>query len=430
MKNIFYLMFTAILLFSFSTAFGQAEMRNYDEVTGPRINYDISNVAVPDHPELSRINIYVEIKYDELQFVKMPEGYEASYETSVLFLDKDGDQADGKIWTEDVDVARYDETNKSDKYSYTHATFDLPPGSYKLAISVQDEETEKINKSKKKIKLRDFSKNKLVLSDITFVKKGVPDSLGKETWQPVVTNRGKGLRGNIAASFEIYNPIEADEVRIRYEIFGINTKDKYKKSFTKQLSGKITNEFIPLTIDSLAHDTYKLTVNVNAGKKKANVKKYFYIRWSGLPTNARDLNAAIEQVRYIATRKEWKILKKAKGEDRIKEFKLFWKRHDPTPGTEANEAMEAHYGRVAYANQNFSVMQREGWRTDMGMVFIILGAPDDIERNPYPSYSKPYQIWRYYRYNRELIFYDQTGFGDYRLYTPFSIYEFQRYLRQ
>ena len=148
-----------------------------------------------------------------------------------------------------------------------------------------------------------------------------------------------------------------------------------------------------------------------------------------MPTNARDLDAAIEQVRYVATREEWKRLKKAKGEDRIKEFKLFWKRHDPTPGTEANEAMEAHYSRVAYANQNFSVMQREGWRTDMGMVFIILGAPDDIERNAYPRYSKPYQIWRYYRYNRELLFYDQTGFGDYRLYTPFSIYEFQRYLR-
>lgn len=430
MKNNLYLIFAILLMFAFSNAFAQAEMRNYDEVNGPRINYDISNVAVPDHPELSRVNVYVEIKYDELQFVKMPDGYEASYETSVLFLDKDGDQADGKIWKEEVDVDRYDETNKSDRYSYTHASFDLPPGSYKLAISVQDDETEKTNKSKKKIKLKDFSKNKLALSDITFVRKGMPDSLGRTTWQPVVTNLGKGLHGDVAASFDIYNPGGAKDVTVQYEIFGSNTKDKYKKSYTRQLSGPITAEIIPLAVDSLAHDSYKFTVKVNDGKKKDQTQKYFYLRWSGLPTNARDLETAIEQVRYIATREEWKRLKKAQGEDRIKEFKLFWKRHDPTPGTEANEAMEAHYSRVAYANQNFSVMQRDGWRTDMGMVFIILGAPDDIERNAYPSYSKPYQIWRYYRYNRELLFYDQTGFGDYRLYTPFSIYEFQRYLRQ
>ncbi len=430
MKKIFYIIFAAVFIFCFSNAFAQAEMRNYDEVNGPRVNYDISNVAVPDHPELSRVNIYVEIQYDELQFVKMPKSYEASYETSVLFIDKDGDQADGKIWKKEVDVNQYDDTNKSDKFSYTHASFDLPPGSYKLAISVQDVETEKTNKSKTKIKLRDFSKDKLTLSDITFVKKGMPDSLGENTWQPVVTNLGKGLRGDVAASFEIYNPGESNDANIQYEILGENTKDKYKKSYTKHLSGGTTKEFIRLALDSLAHDTYRLTIKVDDGNKNDETWKNFYIRWSGLPTNARDLETAIDQVRYIATREEWKRLEKAKGLDRIKEFKQFWRRHDPTPGTKANEAMEAHYSRVAYANQNFSVMQREGWRTDMGMVFIILGAPDDIERNAYPSGSKPYQIWRYYRYNRELLFYDQTGFGDYRLYTPFSIYEFQRYLQQ
>ena len=185
-----------------------------------------------------------------------------------------------------------------------------------------------------------------------------------------------------------------------------------------------------MNVDSLEHDSYNVKIKVIAGKEEDKTEKTFYVRWEGLPSNAQDLETAIEQVKYIATRGEWKRLDKASDDNKIKEFKEFWLRHDPTPGTELNEAMEAHYGRIEYANQYFSVMQREGWKTDMGMVFIILGSPDDIERNAYPRYSKPYEIWRYYRYNRELLFYDHTGFGEYRLSTPFSIYEFQRYLQR
>ena len=139
-----------------------------------------------------------------------------------------------------------------------------------------------------------------------------------------------------------------------------------------------------------------------------------------------DLNDAIEQLKYIASRKEYKKLKKSDNSKKFEVFKQFWKRRDPTPGTEVNEAMDEHYARVEYANQNFSVMQRKGWRTDMGMVYIILGPPDDIERNHYPIDSRPWERWYYYRINRSFLYFDYSGFGEYRLYTPFSIYEFQR----
>jgi hypothetical protein len=51
----------------------------------------------------------------------------------------------------------------------------------------------------------------------------------------------------------------------------------------------------------------------------------------------------------------------------------------------------------------------------MGMVFIILGEPNDVERHPFEQGAKPYQIWYYYQQDRRFIFIDETGFGDYRL---------------
>jgi GWxTD domain-containing protein len=239
----------------------------------------------------------------------------------------------------------------------------------------------------------------------------------------------KGLTKNAYAYFEIYNPGEADKVTIDYKITGLVSKSKHTGSYEKVLKGIRTTEFVALPIDSLPHDGYKLEFMVKAGKKKTKTEETFYIRWSGLPASAKDLDTAIDQLKYIATRKEWKKLRKSKGDTRLEEYNTFWKRHDPTPGTDINEAMIAHYNRIEYANRHFSVMQRDGWKTDMGMLYVLLGAPDDIFRESYPVDSKPYQIWRYYRINREFMFYDYTGFGDYRFASPFSIYEIQRYLR-
>jgi hypothetical protein len=79
--------------------------------------------------------------------------------------------------------------------------------------------------------------------------------------------------------------------------------------------------------------------------------------------------------------------------------------------------MEEYYRRIEFANTNFT-SYIEGWRTDRGMVYITLGPPNDIERHPFESESKPYEIWSYYRYNREFVFVDYSGFGDYRLIAP------------
>jgi GWxTD domain-containing protein len=413
-----------------SSLIAQVEMANQGNNKGPRFYADIATTIVPDDPNLTRLNVFVEVQNDELQFIKTGDGYEATYEIAVVILDKENDQVDGKIWKEEIFVEQYDATNNRKKYNLSYDHFDLDPGNYKINLMVQDLETEIESKRELKIRVEDYSKDKLQLSEITFLKNFERDSVYIKAIYPSVTNQNKGLKGKSYAYFELYNPKLVNTAEISYEMKGRNTKFKIKNNYSIPLTGKLTREVITIYVDSLEHDAYDLKIKAKAGKDEFEIEKQFNIRWDGLPMGASDLETAIEQVKYIATREEWKRLDKAKPEDKMKEFKAFWKRHDPTPGTESNEALEAHYGRIDYANQYFSVMKRKGWRTDMGMVFIILGSPDDIERNAYPRYSKPYEIWRYYRYNRELLFYDHTGFGEYRLATPFSIYEFHRYLQK
>ncbi len=426
------LLFLMLLLpVLYASLWAQAEMSNMTDSKGPSFHLDAVNLATPGNPHLSRLSIFLEVVYDELQFVKIEQDYDASYEASIVINDKDNDQVDGKTWQEELSVPNFDQTNKRTVYSQSNQVFDLEPGTYKLAISVHDPETNLTRKINKKIELRDYSKDKPALSDIIWISELEPDSSGAvASIRPQVSDAMKGLSSPAFAYFELYNPLQLPSLQLEYEFFHDQDKKNYKKTLTQDFSEAKTMAYFPIAVDSLSHGLYHLTITAHYGKEKIQVKKNFYIRWSGLPSNARDLDEAIEQTRFIAQRDEYKKMKKAKGEQRLIEFVKFWQRRDPTPGTEINEAMDAHYLRIEYANQNFSAMQHPGWRTDMGMVYIILGPPDDIERNAYPRYSKPYEIWYYYRYNRDFIFLDLTGFGDYRLETPLSIYEFQRLVDQ
>jgi GWxTD domain-containing protein len=104
-------------------------------------------------------------------------------------------------------------------------------------------------------------------------------------------------------------------------------------------------------------------------------------------------------------------------EDKMKRYINFWKAKDPSPNTMENEILNEYYRRVDYANDNFG-NYFQGWRSDMGVIYITLGPPNNVERHPFEYNSKPYERWNYYVINRSFVFVDNTGFGDYRLINP------------
>ena len=427
--SVMFKMFVFFILFPLSLLFAQAEMQR--ESTEPISFYiDVVNLQVPNKPDMSRLNTYVQVRYDDLYFVKTDDGFESSYEcTAVIYDEKDDFQVDGRIWKETVNVKTFDQTNDANTFASTFARFDVPPADYLMVLSVQDIESGNKHAIKFKIKARDFTEDPVTISQITFLSDIEYDSLGVKSITPVVSSRQKGLSSPAFAFFEIYNQTDAENAEIKYEIRGINTRFKLEKRITLPLNGQRTMASFELPVDSLKHDIYELKIDVRVGKNKDKTVKNFYIRWEGIPLTAQDLATAIKQMEYVASPEEWKRIQNAPQDEKLEAFNAFWKRHDPTPGTAANEAMDSHYARVEYANQHFSAMQHEGWRTDRGMLFIVLGPPDDIVRDPYPSDSRPWEIWSYYRISRRFEFIDITGFGDYRFYRPYSMYELQMYMR-
>src|SRR5512147_572008 len=56
---------------------------------------------------------------------------------------------------------------------------------------------------------------------------------------------------------------------------------------------------------------------------------------------------------------------------------LFWLRHDPSPGTPANEFKTVFEQRVKFADERFATRRTPGSMTDRGRTLIVLGNPTE-----------------------------------------------------
>jgi GWxTD domain-containing protein len=140
-----------------------------------------------------------------------------------------------------------------------------------------------------------------------------------------------------------------------------------------------------------------------------------------------------EDVVYIISPDERKaFLQLETNEEREQFIESFWLRRSGNPDLPTNDFKEEHYRRIAYANEHYA-SGIPGWKTDRGRIYIIWGAPDEIESHPTGgTYDRPmeegggstttypWETWRY-RYlegiqeNVILEFVDPSGSGEYHL---------------
>ncbi len=388
-----------------------------DRDDAPNFYYDVVTYADEDTNKCV-LWISVKIVYDELQFVRTDTSYKASYELSVTVFDQMGHHADSKILKSVVELNDFKKTNSRKDYSLSQVNFLLAPGDYELLLGIMDFDSKVTSHRKTKVQIPNYHSDRLAISDILLADSIITDESGQEIPLPNVMGNYEGDQKALFLWYEIYNPGNFQKARIQYNL--INYKKEVVWSITrdKTLDGWKTVETMKIPRGELKSGRYKLVLKLEAEKQTVESTKDITIHWIGMPRYAFTMDNAIDQLKYVAKGSEISKIQKADGKDKERFFREFWEAKDPTPGTEQNELMEEYYRRVDFANANFGTFI-EGWKTDRGMVYIVLGPPNDIERHPFEAGSKPYEIWSYYTINREFVFVDYSGFGEYRLVTPF-----------
>ena len=137
----------------------------------------------------------------------------------------------------------------------------------------------------------------------------------------------------------------------------------------------------------------------------------------------------LKLTRYIIHDKELDVfMQLTNNKERDIFIESFWNLRDPTPGTPQNERKEEIIERFDYCNYRLgSGAGRPGWMTDQGRIYMILGPPVSIERNPSSKDIYPNELWSYYGDITKgmpshfvLVFFRRGGAGELKLYDPVS----------
>jgi GWxTD domain-containing protein len=373
-----------------------------------------------DKSGLTKLDVYILVPYKSLQFIKSGQGFTAKYTVSISVYDeKKENLIVEKTWNETLNVIDFSQTISKLNYNIGLKSFELIPGNYYFRTVVIDNDSKKEVKSENTFKVRKLD-YLLDLSDILFITKSdFADSKILPNISRNITLTDFGLQ----FYYDIFsNDSITKNCNVEYEVLNKELQVLFKKTFIKKINRGKNQIFEQIRDIRLDLGTFILRVTLmDENFRTVNtLNKAFFSRWSGLPSSVTDLEKAIAQMVYIASPQELNRIKEATTrEDKLQKFLQYWKSKDPSPNNEENEVFDEYFRRVNYAIENFS-NYNEGWKTDRGMVYIILGAPNNINRHPFEYDSKPYEVWEYYELNRSFVFVDQSGFGDYRLITPLT----------
>ncbi len=364
-----------------------------------------------------RVLSYLSIPNHVLQFVKSSKGFKASYEATISIKRKKGDLVGRKNWSNDLITKTYLESTSKEIFNIHFNEFRVPLGEdYIISAELLDRDSNSSGIISKNLKLKKHSKDLSLYSpffldylngDWGLIDNEIPlfrNILGEQLVRTTVFVSGKVSPGP-------------------YDIDVIVTNPKKQQLWEKTFQSVAQNNYFEKRIiipDEISQQGLRSKVDIilkqNGKQKKESV--ILSISRLGISSSVGNISQAIQNMRYILDDDEWKKLSKAKSDEQERLFIEYWLSRDPTPETKENELMDEYFSRINYSNVNFKTYT-DGWKSDMGMIYVLFGPPDDLEVYNDPLSRMYQQRWHYYRINKFFDFVDENGFGDYKLTTPF-----------
>jgi GWxTD domain-containing protein len=389
-----------------------AQMKLFDDKkwqTGPE--YRIDHIVRPGKTQgMGELQVSLSLPFDEILFVKNRELYKGRFEISIMIFE-DGEQRVNDTWIEVLSLNEFRFTNSRKRAFETVKHYSLKPAEYRLEVMITDLKTQYRRKRVKTVNMTHLGKGEWMLGDL-YVVEGKTDT-GQGDQLPDIIRIGftaAGVSGTYPFSYTLFSE-DKPVVHGRFDIDLVKERHEY---------------IFPVNTAGLDYNQYTLLLKTDIMDEEYERRLPLRIRWSGGSELIPNLSKAVEQMRYLVHTgyfplRQYRKAMNGNSEEQRKFFKEIWDKLDPTPDTDRNELMEEYYYRIQEANRRFSG-QREGWRSDRGMIYVIYGEPDAIETHHMEINTKPYIIWYYYSINRSFIFIDYTGFGDYQLSEPMGEY--------
>jgi GWxTD domain-containing protein len=376
-----------------------------------------------------RLRVTANIPYNTMVFLKKNDLYEASYDLYLKLIDDDGDLIESTVLKDRVVVGSYEETNTTNNVSKLAKSFVMEPGGYIVEAMLVIRNTQIRIPRMIEVTVPNFLSSGVGISvpRLFVVAREDPPlrpplrdfrSFENSGMEQSEKNSLFGFDKQLVMGFEIYTESPAGDsipCEILYEVMDLQKRQVLYGKKTVRITGYGDPFLVSFGVDEWEPSSYAFNVKavIDNPLREAVSSRDFTVEFNRAMLG-KYFSRTLEVLSLIATNEELSELRDAVFEDRPRAWMEFWKKRDPTPGTDINEALEEHLRRVRYVNAEFGSVD-PGWKTDRGRVYIKHGQPDQVDTATDPYMQGEYLIWRYYINNLVFVFYDRFGLGDYRL---------------
>ncbi len=351
------------------------------------------------------ITVSSEIVYGSLIYKKINEAFEANAYIDIQIKNEDIDSISVMNYHYEIQISKENPNivHSQDTYLF-EKEFNVAPGNYLVTVSITDQETGKQTYRSENTFIPNPNNSVTNITNIQVLSKYAGNNPDKEhVYTPETSYDIPSSIDSLKFVFQVTNnrpdsplTIYAKLIRFRSDTSiarpmtfsnyypsslpykGIDYDKTEEISSTRRVLTEPGSVLIEFVFPALERGNYRLEVtNIGEGEKEDENTLYkardFSIKSPNYPAlmSAREL---AKPLYYLMTEKEYKALMKIENDDSLKkEIDRFWLSNVKNSIT-ARNVVSLYYSRVEEANKQFSSF-KEGWKTDVGMIYILFGPP-------------------------------------------------------
>ena len=371
---------------------------------------NVSFFAAPS-PDSTHVLLAVSIANASLTFARETNGFHAGY-TVTAALRSGGIAVKSIEAHEDVAVMSFRETERNDESVLYEEILSVPPGRYDFSISVRDDGSARTSEDAATLMVPALGPNTLS-SPVSFARAGLRSSAASLP-QVIVNPTASATFGRDSViPFLLEGYGSGDSTRlVQYAVRTENGRTVYRDSTRLTLRGTIYNGTISVPLTRVGIGA--LVLSAWAPEYSDTVRTPLFVGF-GADLPLASYEEMVNYLRWFANPADLKELRDTPPEERPAAWANFVRNHSSADGS--HEGLRDYFDRMADANMRFREEASPGWMTDRGKVLLGLGRPDQVyeEVSRMLAQQGRQQVWEYRSQNVTLTFYDQNGFGRWKL---------------
>jgi len=394
---------TAIFLFM-----GCARSMNPDVERGSMFQFQdgypevrMSAIGLLDEQDNPFISVSTEIVYGSLIYRTIDDKTFAEVTVEIRINQKGGDFS--KSSREQIEVVSEDAGNyqNQDVFSYDK-DLDVVPGAYEIEVSVTDNSSGKTVIRSTETLIPDPEHPITNLTSIRLLGKvndgqrefnpittyDVPSRIDSLKFQFQVTNNDVEDPLTVTASLLKYNADTTAARRLSYNNYstssiqyrGIDVRNPEEIDNNVRVLEQAGSVLIEFKYPLLQRGNYRFEVETTNQEGEAIYRaRDFAIKGLNYPAVASSRELAKPLI-YLMDERRHEEMMRIEDPDELKEaVDRFWLSNVGSQ-SRARSVINLYYERVEQANKQFSNF-KEGWKTDMGMIYILFGPPWYVDRS-------------------------------------------------